>query len=293
MLRSMTGYGRSEMPVDERKLVVEIRSYNHRYLDISTRLARMLYPFESEIRKQTAAAISRGKLEVAIQLDSGRADNCGIQADPEAASRIHDMLKLVQQRVGVRGDIDLSALLSFKDAIFTCSEQTFEEEVFLKALEGCLGQALKALQAMQAAEGGAIAGDISQRMRAIERLTDDINARAPAVLAARTRALKERIQSLCAEVAIDEARMLQEIAILADRSDITEELVRAKSHIGQFLLWIESPEPIGRKLDFLIQEINREINTIGSKASDSEISLLVVAAKNELEKIREQVQNVM
>lgn len=293
MLRSMTGYGRSEVLLDERRLVVEIRAYNHRFLDISTRIVRTLYPFESEIRKQVASAVSRGKIEVSIQFDSGRAENPEIQADPEAASRIFEMLRQVQQRVGMAEHIDLAALLSFKDVIFTYGEQAIEGERFLRTLESCLGQALKALQEMQEDEGTAIARDISQRTQAIERLADDIGARAPAVLEARTQALKDRIKGLCAEVSIDEARMLQEIAILADRSDITEELVRARSHIRQFLLWIEASESIGRKLDFLIQEINREINTIGSKASDSDISLLVVAIKNELEKIREQVQNVM
>jgi uncharacterized protein (TIGR00255 family) len=293
MLRSMTGYGRSEVLLDERRLVVEIRSYNHRFLDISTRIARTLYSFESEIRKQVAAAVSRGKLDVSIQFDSGRADNSEIQADPEAASRIFEMLRQVQQRVGMAEHIDLAALLSFKDVIFTSGEQAIEGERFLRTLQSGLGQALKALQEMQEAEGTAIARDISQRMQAIERLADDVGTRAPAVLETRAQALKERIKNLCAEVTIDEARMLQEIAILADRSDITEELVRARSHIHQFVLWIGASESIGRKLDFLIQEINREINTIGSKASDSDISLLVVAIKNELEKIREQVQNVM
>jgi len=293
MLRSMTGYGRSEVLFDDRKLVVEIRSYNHRYLDVATRLARMFYPFETEIRKQAAAAVARGKLDVSIQFDAGRADPCDLQADPAAALRVHEMLKLVQERVGLQGPLDMSALLNFKDSIFTCAEQSFEEERLFKALQGVLDQALKALQAMQEAEGATIAGDITQRMQALARLGDSISARAPAALAARVQTLKERVQNLCAEVALEEARMLQEIAILADRSDITEELVRARSHIGQFLLWLTSPDPIGRKLDFLIQEINREINTIGSKASDSEISLLVVAAKNELEKIREQIQNVM
>ena len=146
---------------------------------------------------------------------------------------------------------------------------------------------------MQAAEGGEIARDMLQRLKIIEDAAKEIEARAPASLAARQLALKERVKTLCNGLTLDDQRMLQEISILADKSDITEELVRAKSHIRQFMQWMDSQEPVGRKLDFLMQEINREINTIGAKASDAEISMKVVIMKNELEKIREQIQNIM
>jgi uncharacterized protein (TIGR00255 family) len=146
---------------------------------------------------------------------------------------------------------------------------------------------------MQDAEGAEISRDILQRLKDIESVMGQIETKVPESLAARQLALKERVQTLCEGVEVDEVRMLQEIALLADRSDITEELVRAKSHVKQFMQWLDTQEPVGRKLDFLMQEINREVNTVGSKASDSEISVMVVAIKNELEKIREQVQNVM
>ncbi|MEI6125213.1 MAG: DUF1732 domain-containing protein, partial [Pseudomonadota bacterium] len=143
------------------------------------------------------------------------------------------------------------------------------------------------------AEGDEIAQDMRQRVKIIEDAAKAIELRAPESLAARQQALKERVKTLCDGLTLDDQRMLQEVSILADKSDITEELVRAKSHIRQFMQWIDSPEPVGRKLDFLMQEINREVNTIGSKASDAEISMKVVVMKNELEKIREQIQNVM
>jgi uncharacterized protein (TIGR00255 family) len=152
---------------------------------------------------------------------------------------------------------------------------------------------MSAMGQMQAAEGKETEKDMQQRMRFVESVINEIETLAPEVLEVKKTGLKERVKELCEGVAVDEARMLQEIAIISDKSDITEEIVRAKSHLKQFNKWLETNEPVGKKLDFLIQEINREVNTIGSKASDSEIALKVVSIKNEQEKIREQVQNIM
>ncbi len=293
MLRSMTGYGRGEVLVNERKVVTEVRSYNHRYLDVSVRISRNFFPLEKDIKKLVAAYAPRGKVEVSIQFESLQESGVNLQVNPTASKHIYGLLQQIQKDIDVPGDVNLETLLPFKDIIFKEAEEDVDEESFWVAMKPSLEQALQAMHQMQIAEGEEISRDMMQRLEDLEAKTGNIETLVPESLALRKQALQERVQALCAGVDVDEARILQEIAILADKSDITEELVRAKSHLKQFMQWLTGQEPVGRKLEFLIQEINREINTMGSKVSDSDIALLVVEIKNEMEKIREQVQNVM
>ena len=293
MLRSMTGYGRAEATVGEKKVVAEVRSVNHRYLDVSVRISRGFSGLENDIKKLVASYASRGKAEVSIQVESTQNSDFNMHVNTASATHVYSLLQQIKKDVSIPGDINLSTLLCFKDSIIEEKQDDVDEQSYWDSFKPCLEQALQAMNQMQDAEGDEISRDILQRLKYIESLMGQIETKAPESLAARQQALKERVKTLCEGVEVDEVRMLQEIALLADRSDITEELVRAKSHVKQFMQWLDTQEPVGRKLDFLMQEINREVNTVGSKASDSEISVMVVAIKNELEKIREQVQNVM
>lgn len=293
MLRSMTGFGRGEAVFGEKKIAVEVRSINHRFLDVSVRLPKSLFALEREIKKLVASYTSRGKVDVTMQCDSLQGSGITFQVHTPAARHIYAALQQLQRDINLPGDITVLSLLTFKDLIFKEAEDSGNESSFWEACRPPLVQALESLQQMQTAEGTEIGRDIQQRLKEVAALAERIEARLPEALAARKQALQQRVQALCEGVEPDPARMLQEIALLADRCDVTEELVRAKSHLKQFGQWLNTQEPVGRKLDFLVQEINREVNTIGAKVADSDISLTVVEIKNEMEKIREQAQNVM
>jgi len=293
MLRSMTGYGRGEAAAGEKTMIAEVRSVNHRFLDVSVKISRAFPLLESEAKKVVAGCVSRGKVDVSIQFGPRQVPDASARVDIERAKQVFSMLQQIKEEVFIPGEIDLSCLLAFRDLLFRESDDSTDQQELWEAIRPSLEQALAALQDMQRTEGAEIAKDMLQRLSAIEAAVAAIEARAPEALAVRQQALKERVAALCNGMPVDEQRMLQEVAVLADRSDITEELVRAKSHIRQFVQWVTSSDAVGRKLDFLMQETNREINTIGSKAADADISLKVVVIKNELEKIREQIQNVM
>lgn len=293
MLRSMTGYGRSEQADEQRKLVAEVRSVNHRFLDISLRIPRVFYPLESDIRKLISACISRGKVDVSLQFTSQVNGDIEMQVDTAKAKQLCAQLREIQKEAGISGDLDMACMLAFRDLFVKEPDSQPDQQALWAFIKPVLEQALAALRGMQDSEGRAITADLEARIAAVAEIIEAVTARFPDALAARQESLKDRIRQLCEGVALDEQRMVQEIALLADRSDITEELVRARIHIEQFRSWLSAPDAVGRKLDFLLQELNREVNTIGSKASDAEIAKRVVAAKNELEKIREQVQNVM
>jgi uncharacterized protein (TIGR00255 family) len=293
MLQSMTGYGRGEHTHDDLKAIVEIRSVNHRYLDISLRMGRSLYGLEKYIRKEVGACVVRGKVDVSIQLAYTGEHDLSLRLNTQQAAQLADLLRELQKVTGCTSGPDMAALLSFKDLLFDQQEDDKNLDTSRHAIEPALRAALQALQAMQMEEGEETARDICERVSTIQDCVEKIAANAPQLLAQRQATLREKIKTLCEGVIVDEGRVTQEITLLAERSDITEELVRLTSHIRQFQQWLDTEGAIGRKLDFLMQEMNREINTIGSKISDSDIALLVVEVKNELEKIREQIQNIM
>ena len=294
MLRSMTGYGRGEFSALGKKVTAEIRSVNHRFLDVSVRMPRMLIQFENNIKKLVAACTFRGKVEVNIQVESELDAELDLSINMVATRQVCGLLEDIKNETAVGGSITLETLLLFKDFIITQNQGNTAIDEYWDTIKSGLETALSSAKQMQETEGLEISKDIEQRLKSISVVIDEIEARFPSCLAQRQEELRQRILKLCENVELDEARIVQETAVMADRSDITEEIIRAKSHIKQFLSWIGSQEDtIGRKLEFLLQEINREVNTIGSKASDSEISMQVVTMKNELEKMREQIQNVM
>jgi uncharacterized protein (TIGR00255 family) len=291
MIKSMTGYGKAEADSPTGKLTVEIRSVNHRYGEVFVKLPRLHMPFENEVKKSVGQVLKRGKIEVFIQREEAAAGGTMPVVNLELAKAYFQAFSGIKTAMGLEGEVPLSLIAAQRDVIGAAEMAAAPESApaeLLAAVEAAVG----ALDAMRSREGEALLEDLQKRRALLSTLIARIAGRAPQVVADYAVRLKERVAQLSGDTAVTEERLAQEIAIMADRCDITEELVRFKSHLQQFDETIALNEPIGRKLDFLLQEINREVNTIGSKANDGEIAASVVELKAELEKIREQVQNI-
>jgi uncharacterized protein (TIGR00255 family) len=290
MIKSMTGYGRGEWQGEGRKIEVEIKSVNHRYCDILLRLPRRFSSLETQVRNLIRQRISRGRIEVFTQVDDSLAEQ-RLELDLNLAQDYHLALKTLQENLGIPGEVRLETLVAFKE-IFSRKETETDLEKEWTAVRAALEAALGALEAMRLDEGLKLKEDFGGRLETIAKMLQEIEGKAPLALRACYDRLAQRARELNEGVGIDQARLAQEVAFLAERSDITEELVRIRSHLHQFREMLNSSEPAGRKLEFLLQEINREANTIASKANDAGIAQLSVGIKSELEKMREQVQNV-
>lgn len=292
MIRSMTGFGRGEARTETMGLSVEMRAVNNRYLDVQVKLPRSLAAFEPRVRKTVQERFSRGRIDVFVNRSGGDANPFRLALDEGLAGQYFSLLRDIQARYGLTGTIDISLVSAMPDLI-TRVEVAEDADVLWSALEKAVDGAAVSMLSMRQEEGAALARDIAVRLDAIGALADAIRQRAPEIVEhARTR-MTEALAKVLQEPP-DPARLAQEIALLAERTDVTEELTRLESHLAQFLSMMKSSgeEPVGRKLDFLIQEMGREVNTIASKAMSAEISLHVVTAKAELEKVREQVQNI-
>jgi uncharacterized protein (TIGR00255 family) len=287
----MTAFGRGEAEADGFRFTVELRSVNHRFCDIQVKLPRRYSPFEEEIRRRVASSFSRGRIEVTVVADEALEKVEHLAVDLELARTYVRLLRSLQEELGLGGELRLEALLTFRD-IFTVREDEATHERAWAVLSEALNGAVTACVRMRAEEGAAIAADFSHRLRHLGELVGEIEARAPVVTQGARDRIRERIQVLLGEVPVDEGRLAQEAAILADKSDITEEVVRLRSHLEQFRDQCQAEGPRGRQLEFLLQEIHREINTVGSKANDLAIAQQVIQAKAQLERVREQVQNV-
>jgi len=287
----MTAFGRGEAEADGFRFTVEVRSVNHRFCDIQVKLPRRYSHFEEEIRKRVVSSFARGRIEVSVTADEALEKAEHLAVDLELTKTYVRLLRSLQEELGLGGDIRLEALLTFRD-IFTVKEDEATHGRAWAVLAEALNGAMTASVRMRAEEGGAIAADFLQRLRHLDELVGEIEARAPVVTQEARHRIRERIQVLLGDVPLDEARLAQEAAILADKNDITEELVRLRSHLQQFRGQCQADGPRGRQLEFVLQEIHREINTVGSKANDLVVAQLVIQAKAELERVREQVQNV-
>lgn len=291
MIKSMTGYGKGQARGDELAMTVEIKSVNHRFGDISVKTPRSLMALEGDIKKRVAQRLKRGKIDVFVNLEfTGNSILVPTWNRPLADA----YLRIFEEMDGtydLRGGIPLSLLAGQKDVI-SLQEAPLAEELLRPVMEGALDQALEAMEKMRQAEGEAMQRDIESRFLFLENSLKEVEGRAPEVPLEWQAKLKERLARLQQDVECDPQRVAQEIAIFADRCDISEEVVRFRSHLEQFRTLLGSDEPVGRQMDFLVQELNREVNTMGSKSNDAELTRLVVALKAELEKIREQVQNV-
>lgn len=292
MIKSMTGYGRARRELHRRDITVEVRSVNNRYLDCALKMPRM-YAFAEDAMKQCVQRfVSRGKVDVFITVDASAADVAKVSVNRELAAQYADALNVLSELCGPTAyKITPDQLARFPDVLTVTKADEDLEEVG-GDLCAVLEEALAAFNDMRATEGARLAEDIGNRLDSILAYTGQVEARSPETVAEYRRKLTARMQEILQSASVDEQRILTEAAIYADKVAVDEETVRLRSHVAQLRTMLDSNEPMGRKMDFLIQEVNRESNTIGSKCNDVEIAQVVVGLKAEVEKMREQVQNV-
>ncbi|ULA57960.1 MAG: Protein YicC [Nitrospira sp.] len=291
MIRSMTGYGKKDGTSQQATVTVEIRSVNHRFLEAAVRVPRSLAQLEDPIRKAVQQRCLRGRVDVSVTIQAARGSLKTVHIDQALAKQYHAALKKLQKTLGLRGGVDLSMVAGFRD-IVSMTDEPVDTDHLGKTVMRVLGGALTDLEKMRKREGEALAKDLALHLDAIREARSVVAKKAPDLAKSAFDRMKARIETLLQSEVPDPARLQQELAVYADRSDISEELVRLESHMVQFDQQLRSQESVGKTLEFLLQEMGREVNTIGSKANDAEIAALVVRMKAELEKLREQVQNV-
>jgi len=289
--RSMTGFGAGEITTAAGRYGVEMRSVNHRFCEVVIRMPRDLSPLEDRVRTIVQGRVLRGRIDVAIVRDDYGRRPRTVKTDVDLAKAYVTALDGLRQALPVAGSVDLSLLLSLPDLV-KIEEEKEDVEASWPAVESGVGAALDRLLAMREAEGARLGADLVARLSRMERTAEAIAARAPQVVEDYHARLGRRVQELAGGVAVDPGRLATEVALFADRSDITEELTRFRSHLVQFRTTLAGSGAIGRTLEFIVQEMGRETNTIGSKANDLEITRHVIAIKGELESLREQIQNV-
>ncbi|MGI6224912.1 MAG: YicC/YloC family endoribonuclease [Peptococcales bacterium] len=290
-MRSMTGYGRGEAEELGKKFTVEIKSVNHRYSEIIIKQPRQYLFLEENIRRMVQKYIQRGRVEIYIKVEDVGLKKPEIKVDKENAIAYYNNLKDLAFNLGISPNINIHQLATLPEVIKLEDIEEDLDQIWV-AMEKSVKKALEQLLNMRATEGETLKKDLEQRIILLKDLCEKISLRSPRVVDEYREKLHTRIKELLDETQFDENRFTQEIVYFAEKCSITEELVRLQSHFKQFSHSLNSQESVGRKLDFLVQELNREINTIGSKANDLEISQLVVEMKSEIEKIREQVQNI-
>jgi uncharacterized protein (TIGR00255 family) len=293
MVRSMTGFGRGEASGESIAVTVELRSVNHRHLDVAVRLPRSLAALELDVRRLVQSRLERGRVDIAVQLTplAGAATQ-RVQVDAALAREYVARARALAMELGLDGAPNLAWLLEQPGVVRLEDPEPVEPAAPWPLLAEALGRALDELVARRTAEGDRLADALRTLHAELTTNVELISVRAPAATARREDRLRERLRALLAETAIDHSRIVTEAAVWADKSDVTEELARLRAHLAEFTLLLDKDGPVGRPLDFLIQELNREINTVASKADDLEMSQAALAAKGVLEKIREQVQNL-
>ena len=292
MIKSMTGYGRARKTLNKRDITVEVRSVNNRYLDCTVKMPRMYTFAEDAIKQHVQKAISRGKVDVFISVDASAADVAKVTVNRElAAGYAAALAELAEICAPTAYKVTPEVLARFPD-VLTVTKADEDLETVSADLCEVLDEALEAYNAMRAVEGRKLAEDILNRLSTIEAYTTQVEQRSPETVKEYREKLTARMQEVLQSTTIDPQRILTEAAIYADKVAVDEETVRLRSHVAQLRTMVESDEPMGRKMDFLIQEVNREANTTGSKCNDVDIARVVVGLKAEVEKMREQVQNV-
>lgn len=292
MIRSMTSFGRSSSEEGEKRVfTVEMKSVNSRYLDINIRMPKTLISLEEEIRKMISNSLNRGKVDVFINLKNYN-DGSGIpKVDINLAQGYLECLKEIETKLGVKNDVSVMQIARFPEVITVVEEEDKIEEVW-KELKLLISDSLDMMVSMREVEGNKLKEDILSKVSVIEELVSKVEEFADTIPKAFKVKLEERVKELLGNVDIDESRIAMEVCMLADKATVDEEIIRLRSHINQVRETLNLNDPIGRKLDFIVQEMNRETNTIGSKSSDIQMTNIVIDIKNILEKIREQVQNI-
>lgn len=291
MLKSMTGYGRCETVTDGKKVLVEIKSVNHRYSDYNIKVQRHLGFMEDEIRKHVSKTITRGKVDIYVNVENYEKADKEISLNREIAKNYIDVLRQLRDEFGLIDDISVSSVAKNSD-IFVTERVQEDEEALWELVKSVLDKALDDFVAMRKREGERIEKDLLERCEYMRTLVAKVDERSPQTVKEYSDRLYDKIKETLNGKEIDESRILTEVAIYADKVAVNEETVRLGSHFEELGKILSDDAPAGRRLDFLIQEINREVNTIGSKASDIEIAKIIVTLKGELEKMREQIQNI-
>ena len=293
MIKSMTGFGRSEYSDEKRSVTAEVRSVNHRYCDVSVKMPRRYSFAEETLKKAVKEILSRGKIDVSISVVNLTEDDVTVKLNTSVAEQYKSSLTELKEQFGLQDEISLELIAGLPDVMKTVPEIE-DEDAITEALKIPVVEAVKKLDAMRQLEGEKLKEDLLKRREIIKEITGKIKERAPLVVEEHKQKLEDRIsQLLDKSVEIPEDRLAVEVAVFADKCDITEELVRLDSHMDQMQKILgEGKQAVGKRLDFLVQEMNREANTIGSKANDLEITNYMLTIKSEVEKIREQVQNI-
>jgi uncharacterized protein (TIGR00255 family) len=291
MIKSMTGFGRRQGVWSDGTVSVEVRSINHRFLEPSIRLPKSMSGLEERFKKTIQKQCARGRIDLTVLLQGNRGSARAVQLDVGLAKQYHQALRKLQRTLKIKGSIDIGLMTGFRD-ILALSEQQTDDSKLIKLVEKLGLLAVSDMAKMREKEGALLAQDILARLGHVRECTSAVTLRAPHITQEIFDRMKQRVEKLLADSIPDVPRLNQELALYADRCDITEELVRLDSHMIQFERGLQSTEPIGKTLDFLLQEMGREVNTIGSKANDAAVRASVVRMKAELERIREQIQNV-
>lgn len=291
MIASMTGYGQSQLERESVRLGVEIRSVNNRFLDIQVRMPRFLQPLEGRVKDLVQRAVSRGKINLSLSWESSEEEATRVTLNPDAAGAIYGLLTELKSSLGLDDDIRLEHLVAFSE-IFRQEREEWDLERAWILVKEAVEIAMEDLRHMRLQEGEQLLKDIVQRIHRLEKIVLEVEQLHPKNVEQMREGLKRKIANLLDSPDVDEGRLAMEVALLAEKSDITEECVRFHSHNKLFLSMLENPSPVGRKLTFLLQEMNREANTMASKANDVQVAHRAVEIKEEIERIREQVQNV-
>lgn len=291
MIRSMTGFGRGEFENEKFSMTVEMKSVNHRYNDIIVKMPKKLFKFEELIKSEIKKHVSRGRVEVYINFDEAKSESFRVTPNYAVLDEYYKAYNEIKEKYEIRGDVSLSMLTKHQDALDIEFEESSEDEI-LHVITESITLAIANLIDMRSVEGEKLKEDVIMRVGIINDVVAEIEKITPEILIAHKNKMIDRINEIKEEgIEFEEQRLAQEVAIFADKTNITEEVVRLKSHFKQVEAIIAEGGNVGRKLDFLVQELNREVNTIGSKSPDVDISNYVVDMKSEIEKIREQIQN--
>ena len=290
-MESMTGYGRSEVRHAQLTLTVEARSVNHRYLDIALRYPRLYAPLEARMKQRVSAHFTRGRIDITLVPQENPAGRRALSLDHVLAQQYYDALQHLQESLRLPGAIDVSLIASLRD-VFKVEEPSEDVENTWDIIAQGLDAALQALHSMRRQEGEALCRDFHLRLQAMAQQIQAIRQRVPQVVVEYRQRLEQRVKELFDQFEIDPNRLAQEAILFAERADITEELTRLEAHMQAFTRLLSSSEAVGRKIEFLVQEMHREVNTIGSKSNDTAIAHSVVDLKSELERMREQIQNI-
>jgi len=292
MIRSMTGYGSAKGFAENLEIIIELRSVNSRYLDCSVKLPRIYLFAENELKSAVKRLVGRGKVDVLVNIDSAKAGNVAISVDEPLVAAYLEAFDTISKTFNIKNDVSAFALTRVPD-VLNVEKKTGNQDLVVECMLRIIEEAAVSLNNMRKAEGEKMYADISARLDIIRGIIARIEERSPKTVTEYRDKLKARLRDMLSDTNIEESRLLTEAAIFADRINIDEEITRLKSHVSQSQSMMDSDEAVGRKLDFITQELLREANTIGSKCNDAEISKLVIDLKAEIEKIREQVQNIV